>query len=150
MPRTTGLLMAVLAFACGGELKNDERGTVFGDVTLVEGDCMPVTTPERCRVSKVSRRVIAFEPQRIEEQSSGGYEWPEPPPSAERGSVFSSAVDGSYELTLPVGRYSLYLEEPAGSFYARSYTSDGNWIELVEVRAGESVERDLEIDYATE
>lgn len=143
--RALGIIVSatICCVACGGSTAEDgsiesgEQAVVVGTVRLRTGDCMPVTTPERCKVTPVSRRVVAFDARKTDPDES----------TPERGSAVSGA-DGHYELHLPPARYSLFLEEPPGSWYANSWTND--FVALVELENGEQLQRDLTINYATD
>lgn len=112
--------------ACGGGVTDAPSDTsprlaiVRGMVTLTDGDCMPITTPERCRVSTPVVTVQAFP---VIELVDG--ELPHEPSGTVVAEI-RSAPDGTFEMSLPEGRYTL-LTHYEGEWYPRRWTSDGEW-----------------------
>jgi len=117
------------------------RQGVYGHVILLEGGCMPPTTPYACRESAVSRLITIRAPT----PWTATYRSPQ-----EQGTTIiassSSGVDGYYEIALPPGRYSVFVED-RGQEYCNRLTGDGIACPL-EVPAGR-LNVDLQIDHAT-
>jgi hypothetical protein len=136
-----GILVFGLAAACGGEsivemapekVTTDSGSstpaaltTVRGGVRLREGGCMPPTTPETCRVRPLSTVVAAYDVLRVI-HSERGTTFPDPSTGVLRAST-TSALDGTFDLRLPPGRYTI-IAEYQGQWWPHSWTStDDAW-----------------------
>ena len=117
------------------------RHGVHGQVRLLEGDCMPVTTPLSCRESPVSRTVFVRDP--VASGAMDGTYLREPTPLI---ATTTSFLDGQYEVALPPGRYSVFAEDD-GREYCNAFDGEG-FACLVEVGAG-PVAFDITIDHAS-
>ena len=133
--------------ACSGA-SNDEPekptvpAKVVGTVTLREGDCMPVTTPERCRLSRLATRVEAYAV--IRAPMDGKLV----PAGVTPVQTTASDAEGRFSFVLPEGRYTI-ITFYDGAWYPTSQRSDGEWA-AVEVNAAWLEDVTLEIDLATE
>jgi hypothetical protein len=108
---------------------------LYGKVKLVEGNCMPPVGPSSsCRTTPVARRVTVRALSKV-----GG----------ELGSTVASTVsspDGSYQVAVPPGRYSLFVDD-GGKPYCREGDGAG-YACPVDVPEGKPVSRDITIDHA--
>lgn len=143
------LLVTSLA-ACGGSAADDRaepviEAEVTGTVTLTEGDCMPVTTPERCRVRRIATRVEAYRAIRLDQQTAATRF--AVPPNTKPVRTTTSGEDGRFSLVLPEGRYTI-ITFYEGSWYPISSTGDGEWAP-VEVNAAWREDIEISIDRAT-
>jgi len=118
---------------------------VFGHIILREGDCMPPTTPAGCRLSFVSRAMHIHQPAHLGDMDPNApiYLQNETPLVA----VGHSGFDGFYEVALPPGMYSVFVED-LGRKYCNSFSGTGLVCPL-EVGAG-PVRLDLWINHATD
>jgi hypothetical protein len=114
---------------------------LYGRVVLIEGDCMPVTTPERCRISYPSRRISVREPATLDDMV-GTYL------VTSRPLVAATTADerGFYEVQLPPGTYSVFVED-GGREYCNRF---GGQLEACQVTVGEGIkEHHIQIDHAS-
>lgn len=93
-------LFLICLSACEGEDKHitDNKGTVKGSIGLYQGNCMPVIV---CEPSPISTTVAVTEPSENFNMD------------ILIDSVVSEA-DGTFELSLPPGNYSLFLRDTNG------------------------------------
>lgn len=123
-----------------------ETGEVFGTVTLHEGNCFPgpedISNP--CRSTGVSRRLFFFSPplplQTAGTWDSGYYIGPDAPSAETR-----SGADGGYRVRLPLGRYSVLVEDGRKK-YCSSISDEGPCFLLVIADA--KVKHDMLIDHS--
>lgn len=153
-PRFFGLCL-VTVVACGGAVKdgsNDQPGKitieakVIGTVTLREGDCMPITTPERCRIKGIATRVEAYGVIHLEKGSPSSRDFV-PAPGTKPVATTTSDADGRFSMVLPEGRYTIVTFYD-GEWYPRRY-GEGEWA-AVEVNAGWLEDVKIVINRATE
>ena len=141
------------SLACGRTVDDDGSSTpateapLVGTVTLGEGDCMPVTTPERCRVRGIATRVEAYAMIRLEKGPRSSYTFAVPP-NVKPVRTTTSDAEGRFSLVLPEGRYTV-LTSYAGEWYPSTVSSDGQWAP-VEVNAGWLEDLNLVINRATD
>lgn len=142
--------------ACGGATSDeptDEPGEtkvqaqVVGTVTLREGNCMPVTTPEHCRVRGLTARVEAYRVIHLANDDKSSSRFVVPPGMTPVQTTTSDA-DGRFSFVLPEGRYTI-LTFYEGSWYPESWGSGGEWAG-VEVNAAWLEDLDLQINRASE
>lgn len=141
------MLLLLACAACGGSLA-DEPGEsanaglarVRGSVELVEGDCMPVTTPERCRRSTPVVTVQVFPVIALVDGNL-----PDEPNTPAVAS-FQSSPDGTFETSLPEGRYTFLCRYENG-WHPRRW-NDAEWAP-VEVNRGWVETVRIGIDHAT-
>ena len=93
---------------------------VFGTVRQREGDCMPSPDPSDCREFPVARTVYAYTPPiNIAEMESTYYRGDRAPHE-----VTVSSQNGWYEMELPPGRYSIFVDD--GDPYCNGFNSPGD------------------------
>ena len=148
------LIAVVILAACSGSVGDSPGGDsparakqadVSGTVTLREGDCMPVTTPERCRLRPIATRVEVYPVIRL--QKAGRNEPNQLVPNAKPVATTMSDADGRFALTLPEGRYTI-ITSYEGGWYPVVIGEDGEWA-AVEVNAGWREDVELLINRAT-
>ncbi|MDB4943629.1 MAG: hypothetical protein JWP97_3163 [Labilithrix sp.] len=145
---TTMILAGALAAGCGS---TDENATsapapiapVVGTVTLREGDCMPVTTPERCRTRPLATRVDAYPV--LEMVGHGRRD--AVPAGARPTATTLSDEGGRFGFRLPEGRYTILVSDD-GVLYPPA-NSDGEWAP-VEVNTGWLEDVTIVVDRATD
>ena len=131
---------------------NPGDGVVFGGVTVREGNCLPGPVPEpreerpnSCRRRPVATRVAAYPPV----SRTGAPGDPGRPSVGTPVAATRSAPDGTYEIALPPGRYSV-LADDDGRPYCNSFTSEGpsSLACVVDVQAGGRTQFDVTINHA--
>lgn len=116
-------------------------GIVYGQVVLREGNCMPIVDPYLCSISLVSRTIYIREPA-MREMMEGSYLRVRPPLIAT-----TEARHGFFEVSLPVGLYSVFVED-AGREYCNSFTGRGLMCGVI-VSQGASIQYNFTINHAS-
>jgi hypothetical protein len=134
-------LAATAAYADPGPQPKITRG-VWGQVTLIKGDCMPTSdTPSKCQRVFVPRTVYVLEPVKGPQMEGTRLKG--------EGNIVQQAVsnpDGFYEIELPDGTYSIFAEDDDGK-YCNAF---GGQAEACQVTVKNAPERfDINIDHAT-
>lgn len=133
---------------------NNEKITisqgVSGTVVFTEGNCMPpvmdnASDPSRCMRYPVHRKIYIYELTQSSQaqETRGGFFRSV---STRKVAETTSDQEGFFELALPPGTYSVFIEE-GGELYANLWDGQGN-IQPVEVPEGETVFVRLDISYA--
>lgn len=121
-----------------------DRGLVRGKVTFWEGDFMP---PGTGTIVPASRPIFVFEKAKLAQtvQSLSGGRFYSFVLTPFVDSVESGA-DGSYEIALPPGDYSLFVLEPGGGFWTNESDGVGH-LNPVTVQANQTIVKDIDITY---
>ena len=143
------LLAAGILSACSdGPVEPPMEQGLFGTVEFWSGDFMPVVDPDESRgsVEPVERTLYVFEGATFDEvvvdpQRRGGFYLDI---HTRLVDSVQSQADGSYQVALPEGAYSVFVRE-VDRYYAS--TSNGTHIGGVRVDSGETVEHVVRITY---
>ena len=92
------LISAIFATSCAAQKQEQQDGLVKGTIGIYEGNCMPGPGIPPCEPRPISN--IIYFTQKSERFN----------PTLVIDSV-QSKPDGSYEISLPVGSYSLFLKD---------------------------------------
>lgn len=114
---------------------------VYGHVVLWEGNCMPAMNPRACRASFVSREVTVRELTAA--SAMDGTHLRE---GTGLVATARSGTDGFFEVSLPDGAYSLFVEDE-GREYCNRFDGRGNVCPVTV--SGDVVRFDLEINHAS-
>ncbi len=117
-------------------------GIIYGQVVLREGNCMPIVVPYLCSISLVSRTIYIREPA-MREMMEGFYLRVRPPLVAA-----TEARHGFFEISLPVGLYSVFVEDARGE-YCNSFTGRGLMCGVL-VSQGAAVQYNITINHASD
>lgn len=99
------------------------KGSISGVVTLHSGNCMPKIDfdhrPTTCS-TKPQSRIIYIHPPVTNADIKGSYLETQVPIITQ----VTSGIDGKYKVTLPVGIYSVFVDDD-GKEYCGFYSHDG-------------------------
>ncbi|MFA6888482.1 MAG: hypothetical protein WC254_03220 [Candidatus Woesearchaeota archaeon] len=123
-------------------------GTLSGKVTLISGDCMPKDCDElpcesNCLTEGISRIVYIKE---ITNSDNNLPDFNDIKKSILIKTIMSNS-DGSYTVILPIGKYSIFVEDN-GNEYCNSFDEQGYCV--VEIKKDQITEYNPEINYAVE
>lgn len=144
-----GLFLIVAVVFCACRPTKPESQGIRGQVYWVEGNLMPQVgedgsvSQERDQKSKVARRLVIHALTTLDQLHVGDYLI---------GSIGTELItevkteaDGSFEIELPIGRYSVFTVEEEG-FFANVFDRD-NHVNPVEVKKGEWSFLEIIINY---
>lgn len=98
-----------------------KKSVVLGRVSLKEGNCMPPIVYPICNISSISTQVAAFTKVKQTDMNEFSYRATTTPVKT----VLSTA-NGTYELKLPPGEYSVFARDPkTGNYYCNSFNEKG-------------------------
>jgi hypothetical protein len=130
--------------------RSGDEGIVFGTVQVREGNCMPGPVPageprpNPCNTRPVATTVYAHSPLAVGPAGEPQYPTPGAPVK-----VVRSAGDGTYELALPAGRYSILVDDGGRPYCNTFEVRAGQSLACpVEVEAGLRTQHDITIDHA--
>jgi hypothetical protein len=114
---------------------------IYGKTYLITGDCMPIYTEDSCRKEIVSRTIFIRELVPIEAIEKGYLK-----KESDLIKVAKSNIRGFYEVWLPPGNYSVFIEDE-GKEYCRWVSGSGG---ACQITIGDGLyERDITINHAT-
>ena len=130
------------------------RQGLYGTITLITGNCMPSMVdvdrqgniivspgPNPCRLTVIDREIYIMEP--IE----GSHRWGGPYLPVDSSAVKSTkSTNGIYEVELPAGTYSVFVEDN-GKKYCNRSGMKGEACQIT-IRDGQRWEYNIEIDHA--
>jgi hypothetical protein len=120
----TCFLILIFSAGCLSQ-KQGISGTVF----WVSGNQMPGPNKISAHPKPIEREIYIYEPVKLSQtkQANGFYS----EVNAKLIAKIKSKADGSFQATLPPGKYSLFVKEPDG-FFANLLDGEG-YINIVEV-----------------
>jgi hypothetical protein len=128
-----------------------ETGMVSGKITLATGNCMPVVCDHPppcvsgCSLVGVSRKVYIREVVNSSDVDINHYLKKESNPNLVK--IINSRSDGLYIAILPVGNYSLFVEDD-GNEYCNSFNLQGNLC-FFEIKNNQTTDYDFLINHAS-
>ncbi len=130
------------------ELSDQDTGILSGEITLASGNCMPMvcdypSCPSSCRIEGVSRNMYVREVATIENMNITSLKKNKKPVLVK---TLTSNIDGSYTIILPVGKYSIFVEDDDKE-YCNSFDGQGTPC-MVEVKKDQTTEYNFQIDHA--
>ncbi len=120
---------------------------VAGTLTLIEGDCMPAGggVENTCKEYPVKRKIIVYEYTLMRQtEHEGGAVYTKV--NTKLITVAECDKEGFYQVKLPPGEYSLFIEEK-GKLYAGGADGYGG-INPVKVEQGKVANGNLRLSYA--
>ena len=111
---------------------------LYGKVTLYEGDCMPGMN--KCQMSNVARMIYIRKPAGKEAMKDSYLK-----KKTELVEKVKSDKNGNYQVELPNGKYSVFVEDDKGE-YINHFEQDGGAF-VIEIKDN-LVKYDIEIDHA--
>lgn len=111
---------------------------IYGKVTLYEGDCMPGMN--KCQMSNVARTIYIRKPAK-KEAMKGVYL----KKKTELIKKVKSDKSGNYQVELPNGEYSVFVEDNRGEYC--NHFKEGGGTSTIEIKDN-LVRYDIEIDHA--
>jgi len=143
---TLGLLLTIGCFGpfAGEDGPTDINQGIYGEVTLITGNCMPSPASEDnndCEYSSVSRKIYIRETATTENMNMTYLD-------TETTLVKTTESDnnGQYQVELPPGNYSVFVEDK-GKEYCKRITGDGEACPIT-IEENKTKEYDIEIDHA--
>jgi hypothetical protein len=132
------IILLLFAVACA-----TQKQGVQGTVLWLEGNQMPGFGNSRTPPKGISREILFYEPTRMDQAkyADGLY-------SDIQTKLIAKATSnktGEFEVTLPDGEYSVFIQEPEGLF---ANTFDGNGrINVIEVKKGVYSKIKIQVNY---
>ncbi len=127
-------------------IRKEKVGTLSGEITLISGNCMPMVCDEPPCQSSCLREGVARDIHIREvatsEKMEGVY-LSDKPKLIKKG---TSNADGSYSVILPVGKYSIFVEDN-GKEYCNSWDGEGNAC-MVEIKEEQRAKHSFQLNYA--
>jgi len=123
-------------------------GTLSGKITLASGNCMPMVCdnppcPSSCSIVGTSRNIYIREVANSDDMDIT-YLKEDDKPSLVK--TITSGSDGSFIVILPVGKYSLFVEDDSRE-YCNSWDGQGNSC-MFEIKKDQTTEYNSQIDHA--
>jgi hypothetical protein len=122
---------------------------IYGHITIRSGDCKSTTAGSisgGCKLSKVSRKVFIYPLINLRDTGSTGDSYFAPTKELIR--EVSSDSSGFYQVGLPVGSFSIFVED-SGKKYCNSLDGQGE-VCLVTITSREVHEHNIIINYAAD
>jgi len=125
-----------------------DTGTLSGKITLASGNCMPMVCdnppcPSSCSIVEVSKNIYIREVANSDDMDITYLKENSKPNLIK---TITSGSDGSYMVILPVGKYSLFVED-GGREYCNSWDGQGNSC-IFEIKKDQTTEHNSQIDHA--
>lgn len=133
----------VLMFGMDNSAQQQGQG-LRGTVSFMQGDHMPGTGPRTGTTEPVAREILIYEktgPGQVRQEDGTFYTQIK---TKKIASVWSDN-NGRYQVTLPVGTYSVFVKE-AGKLYANSSDGQG-YINTITVERNTFTDLDIAINY---
>jgi len=126
-----------------------DLGISFGKITLVSGNCMPIacdnlSCASDCLIEGVSKKIYIRKIPNSDNINLSDLKQEE---KQKLIKTIISNSDGSYILILPIGKYSLFVEDN-GKEYCNLFDIQGNAC-MFEIKKGQITQYDSQIDHAT-